>query len=82
MVRIVAVCALAALVAVTLVGEASGKAAKTCKEDDVKVECASWAGGNVDTKKKCEDGAYTHLAARRSLLSPLPSLAKCPKAYA
>ena len=64
MVRSAAVCGLAALVAVALVGPANGKAAKSCKEADVKLECAAWTG-NVDTKEKCENGALARAQATK-----------------
>jgi hypothetical protein len=55
-----AVCPLAALLAIALVGPASGKAAQSCKEADVKLECAQPWTGDVANKQKCEDGAREH----------------------
>ena len=47
------------LVAMTLaefVLPASGKAAASCTEADIKKECPSWTGGVVNAKVVCENG--------------------------
>ena len=47
------------LVAMTLaefVLPASGKAAASCTEADIKKECPSWTGGAVNAKAVCGDG--------------------------